>query len=459
MIDVEILEMPKLMTVKKFKNEKIEGGQEIEEALTKVYGNSTLYERLDSLIALYESCRDYKGDNHEVKQLQEQSEAFIKIIANTSDAHSAMEQRKSLRELWPTYLPNTTMEHLRPIKAVLNKIESQNVLQKPINPEIDPKRLALIKNRFRDQLNALRNNQLLDVNPGDKKRDELTKVRLLSPLEREEHRVMPAKGLLWQIHQPQNEDAELKIEPFDTSSYTAHAGKKGRAIFILNPQGELFVGNSDVGTFHHSSFQKGGYVAYAGTIEVNQGKLSYLDDYSGHYGPKKQQLVSVLKEFINRGLLSEETKVIKNFGEDSEPNRQLTFFDTEKYLGFKTAKPTAKDIDHFQILSEYMFSSIGEPSDTNESSWRMFAVVMNEYLKDKFNVDDVDNLFNKYMSDIEEIKALMGIDDEYSELNPNEYNEFLSSMRSMIQKDSDLNQNIGGTDWLPEPKQTNELKY
>ncbi len=77
--------------------------------------------------------------------------------------------------------------------------------------------------------------------------------------------------------------------------------------------GELFAGSWVINVLHHSSFQKGGYVIYGGTMTVRDGVLKYVDDYSGHYTPRIHQFFNMLREFKSRGLIQPDTIIKKKY--------------------------------------------------------------------------------------------------------------------------------------------------
>jgi hypothetical protein len=85
---------------------------------------------------------------------------------------------------------------------------------------------------------------------------------------------------------------------FDTSGGTTHWSGQGRAIFVMDGQGNIYASNTQVvGAFHHSSFLAGGDVAGAGELQVSNGELTLISNNSGHYRPPSslnQQVLSVL---------------------------------------------------------------------------------------------------------------------------------------------------------------------
>src|SRR5206468_5809204 len=85
----------------------------------------------------------------------------------------------------------------------------------------------------------------------------------------------------------------------DTSAAaTAHSGG-GRAIFVMDGHGNLYVSlDQQVGYLHHSSLLAGSDVVGAGEVEVRGGKLVAMTDASGHYRPLAEMNDRVLRELV-----------------------------------------------------------------------------------------------------------------------------------------------------------------
>jgi hypothetical protein len=120
-----------------------------------------------------------------------------------------------------------------------------------------------------------------------------TQVKYLSHAERQAYKVT--------IHNGRMYGADGK--PFDTSkATTAFANNKGRAIFVMDHRGNIYVSNEQTrGKFHHSSFLAGAPVAAAGDIRVENGVIKAISRKSGHYRPTENQLNQVLWELHGRG--------------------------------------------------------------------------------------------------------------------------------------------------------------
>ncbi len=119
-------------------------------------------------------------------------------------------------------------------------------------------------------------------------------VTYLMPDEAEEFRVFVRDGLVYKAN-----DGSL----FDTGAASTHWGGGGRAIFVMDGQGNLYASaRHEPGAFHHSSFLAGGPVAGAGEIVVENGKLILITDRSGHYQPPPQYLQQVLDQLKSQGV-------------------------------------------------------------------------------------------------------------------------------------------------------------
>jgi hypothetical protein len=115
-------------------------------------------------------------------------------------------------------------------------------------------------------------------------------VRYLTEAERSEFRLTFREGLI----------CDARGELFDTSNAETVFSGTGRAIFVMDADGNFFASKAQsIGAFHHSSFVAGGSVAAAGEIEVAQGMLVVISDKSGHYRPSQSytyQAIERLKE-------------------------------------------------------------------------------------------------------------------------------------------------------------------
>jgi hypothetical protein len=109
-----------------------------------------------------------------------------------------------------------------------------------------------------------------------------TTVKYLNEREREAYRVRIKQGRLY----------GADGAPFDTRNNSSVFGAMpGRAIFVMDHKGNLYLSNeSVVGKFHHSSFLAGAPVAAAGEMSVRDGAIESISRKSGHYRPTAAQL-------------------------------------------------------------------------------------------------------------------------------------------------------------------------
>jgi hypothetical protein len=117
-----------------------------------------------------------------------------------------------------------------------------------------------------------------------------TEVKYLDDAGRESYRVIPKDGKL----------VDVNGNPFDTTAGVTHWSGDGRAIYVMDEQGNIYASNyQEVGAFHHSSLLGGKPVSAAGELEVRNGDLVRLTDQSGHYRPTQamtQQMAQRLRD-------------------------------------------------------------------------------------------------------------------------------------------------------------------
>jgi len=93
-------------------------------------------------------------------------------------------------------------------------------------------------------------------------------------------------------------------KPFHTAEgASVHTGGQGRAIFVMDKDGNIFASNyQEVGRMHHSSFLAGQPVAGAGELGVENGTLRLITNRSGHYHPTDVHQEQVLRWLQQQGV-------------------------------------------------------------------------------------------------------------------------------------------------------------
>ena len=76
-------------------------------------------------------------------------------------------------------------------------------------------------------------------------------------------------------------------------------------IFVCSPEGRIYVGKKRLNPsprFQHSSFLAGGAALAAGQMDVHHGKVVELRAFSGHYRPKRENLLAFLQMLHESGV-------------------------------------------------------------------------------------------------------------------------------------------------------------
>lgn len=73
-------------------------------------------------------------------------------------------------------------------------------------------------------------------------------------------------------------------------------------IYVMSPDGTLYVGDKKREKFHHSSFLSGSAVIAAGSICVEEGVLKELTPHSGHYRPSDEDFARCVQSFRDAGV-------------------------------------------------------------------------------------------------------------------------------------------------------------
>jgi hypothetical protein len=118
-------------------------------------------------------------------------------------------------------------------------------------------------------------------------------VTYLDDAGRESYRVIPRDGKL----------VDVNGQPFDTAAgASAHSGA-GKAIYVMDEQGNVYASNfHGVGEFHHSSFMGGKPVSGAGELEVRGGEVIGITDRSGHYTPTRAMTEQTVQRLRDQGI-------------------------------------------------------------------------------------------------------------------------------------------------------------
>lgn len=88
----------------------------------------------------------------------------------------------------------------------------------------------------------------------------------------------------------------------------------GTYVYVLDRTENLYVASQNAEkkgflNFHHSSFKAGGPILSGGEIIVKDGKISRIDNYSGHYHPNLKRLYAAILQLKKRNMLAEDFRI------------------------------------------------------------------------------------------------------------------------------------------------------
>ncbi|WP_353288625.1 hypothetical protein [Wolbachia endosymbiont (group A) of Pogonocherus hispidulus] len=142
-----------------------------------------------------------------------------------------------------------------------------------------------------------------------------TKVKYFTPDDQIEHTKITYKGKLCIDLMPEIEGNKLKGfkgKLYDTTDKISK-GKKGCVAYVITLDGRLVTHehinvNKSEWAYRHSTLAGGRPVLCSGLIKVVNGKITYIDNNSGHYKPESANLYNAVKKL--EGLFSKDAKVV-----------------------------------------------------------------------------------------------------------------------------------------------------
>src|SRR5579875_2923731 len=165
-------------------------------------------------------------------------------------------------------------------------------------------------------------------------REEFPTTEYLDPLQAQLHKLIVAGGIVKTIKQEKKsrklyereldqklvrDGGRLQFEDFDTTGIegSLHPGSQdeaGSALYVLSLDNELYYGRGQVKKFHHTSVLAGSTVAAAGMIRVENGKVKWVSNSSGHYTPETKYLKNILAKLEKGGVDLASFNVVEDEG-------------------------------------------------------------------------------------------------------------------------------------------------
>ncbi|OIQ17396.1 MAG: hypothetical protein BM556_11365 [Bacteriovorax sp. MedPE-SWde] len=107
---------------------------------------------------------------------------------------------------------------------------------------------------------------------------------------------------------------------YDSQGKSVNSNDELEGIFVMDKQGEMyFHPESDPGRLHHSSFLAGDDVLSAGSIKIEDGKITYYSDQSGHYKPLPIHVQQGIYNLLKKGADFTDVEInLKNYPDLSD---------------------------------------------------------------------------------------------------------------------------------------------
>lgn len=142
-----------------------------------------------------------------------------------------------------------------------------------------------------------------------------TRVKYFTLSDQAEHTKIPYKGKLYVDLMPEVEGNKLKGfkgKPYDTTDKISKE-KKGCVAYVITLDGKLVTHehinvNKSEWAYRHSTLAGGKPILCSGLMKVVNGKITYIDNNSGHYKPESANLYNAVKKL--EGLFSKDAKVV-----------------------------------------------------------------------------------------------------------------------------------------------------
>jgi hypothetical protein len=154
-----------------------------------------------------------------------------------------------------------------------------------------------------------------------------------------------------------NQDGTL----FDTRDMHTIPGTRERGCWTMDENGNFYAFQPQRLIFHHSSIVAGGEVASGGECTFIDGRLAYIDDYSGHYSPPRPWTEACLGLLKRQGL-DFDSAVVKFRGATLDELKSTGVYERHAELGISSmeALRRAAVITRKHLLLSNLWRSMSE---------------------------------------------------------------------------------------------------
>ncbi|KAM3415586.1 IQ calmodulin-binding motif protein [Cercospora zeina] len=107
---------------------------------------------------------------------------------------------------------------------------------------------------------------------------------------------------------------KFRVSPAAVLNHLLRASvRPGTWIYVADTVGRLYVSIKSSGAFQHASFLSGARISSAGTIGIENGKLTFLSPLSGHYRPTTQSFRRFIANLKDQGADTGSLKVSRAY--------------------------------------------------------------------------------------------------------------------------------------------------
>jgi hypothetical protein len=353
------------------------------------------------------------------------------------EIHNMTDRKKALQFLIDAF----NLSDLDNINAQIIKLMQEREAYKTINPDYipgkSPKNLPFNPGLIVPQqtpnygeghtaeiIEAIKQQELLDVNDDSKYLDKTYATKLLSPEQRAAFRVHIKHGIFVK-------DNNI----FSTDNMISHL-KPGYASYTLNSNGEFHLFNhlGMADKMAHSSMNAGAPVVAAGELRILQGQVTMITTHSGHYRPSIFTVYRVLEHLINNGVDISETEVATVFNPDL---KGITVFQTDNGpLNYKTpAAQIYKQLD--KILEENVLSINEQIKSYREGGFVTCIFTLKDKITGSTLTKDRADLAEQFEAEVSAFKKTLA-----SNMTPAELDTKIGDLKKIISKYNDQNQSL-----------------
>ena len=145
---------------------------------------------------------------------------------------------------------------------------------------------------------------------------------------------------------------------WSTRGGSTMASGQGWQIFVVSPDGTLYINDHSASEFHHTSFLSGGAVLAAGEIVVDRGLIRCLTAKTGHYWTSPQLMLNLVRRMheipddalVRPDVLEPEPpKQLDESGmeKDADPADRMIFYRVRDFrqAGLRAQRLTREEVD------------------------------------------------------------------------------------------------------------------